>query len=82
MSKEKFDTKVTKLKQSLWGCRVLLDGEPVVEVRVTDHSDIQPAFKDMFRTLDKLGADSKMANRSRHRDNGKPCNSFKFIWYR
>lgn len=79
--KEVLTTKVTKLSSSLWGCRVLIEGKVVVEVRVTSREYIQPAFKDMLRVLDKLGVDSKMAKSSRHRDNGKPTNKFKFIWY-
>lgn len=79
--KEVLTTKVTKLSSSLWGCRVLIEGKVVLEVRVTSREYIQPAFKDMLRTLDKLGVDSKMAKSSRYRDNGKPTNRFKFIWY-
>ena len=78
--KERVTTKVTKLKPSLWGCRVLIDDIPTIEVRVKSLSDIQPAFKDMLRTLSKLGFDSDMADSSRYRENNRPTNCYKFIW--
>jgi hypothetical protein len=70
---ERISTKVTKLKSSVWGCRVLIDGKPTIEVRVKDRAD-------MLRTIDKLGFDSNMAHASRHRENHQPTNKNKFIW--
>ena len=72
-------TQVTRIG-SKYGVRVLNHGVPVLEVRVTAKSEIQPAIKDMLRTLNKLGYDSAMASASRHRDNHRPVNKHRFIW--
>lgn len=74
-----FDVKVTYLGRK-YGVRVLKEGKPVVEVRVNTRMEIQPAIKDMLRTLSKLGYDCEMAEASRHRDNNMPTNKYKFIW--
>lgn len=74
-------TKVTRLGNGLYGCRVisLKTGKPILELRVSkDH--ISDAFYDMLRTLDKLGYFSPMAKASRHRGKGKVTTA-KYIWY-
>lgn len=78
---EIFDTKVTRLGNGLYGCRVInIDTQqPIVELRVT-RTDISNAFFDMFRTLDKLGYPSPMAHASRHRGKGVSPTA-KYIWY-
>ena len=63
---EPLSTKVTRLKHNLYGCRVYVNGEWIVEVRTTKDS-ISKAIKDMLRTLDKLGFASNMAHASRIR---------------
>ena len=77
--KEIFDTKVTRLGRG-YGVRLLKEGIPVVEVRVRTRREVQPAIKDMLRTMSKLGYDSDMAEASRHRNNNMPSNQYKFIW--
>lgn len=80
---EKLTTKATRLNSTTWGCRVLENDKPIVEVRVNDRTEIGPAFKDMLRMLDKCGVDSKMAHSSRHRNKpGSLSNSYKFFWKR
>lgn len=72
-------TKVTYLG-NCYGCRIYNNDTPIVEVRVKDKTEIQPAIKDMLRTLDKLGYDSNMAHASRVRNNNMPVNKYRFIW--
>ena len=78
---EILQTKVTKRKKGLYGCRIIhaITQKPIVELRVAKNQ-ISDAFFDMLRTLDKLGYDSKMARSSRHRQKGK-CVSSKYIWF-
>jgi hypothetical protein len=77
--KEIFSTKVTYLGK-VYGVRLLKEGTPVLEVQVKDKMEIQPAIKEMLRTMDKLGYDSPMASASRLRDNHMPINKNKIIW--
>lgn len=65
---EIFNTKVTRIKEDLYGCRVIKKdtGRVVVECQVP-RILIQPAFQDIFRTLDKMGHISPMAHSSRWR---------------
>ncbi|WAX21906.1 hypothetical protein [Stenotrophomonas phage RAS14] len=75
-------TKVTYLGKGLYGCRVYnrKTNLPLVELRVCKRL-IGSAFRDMLRTLDKLGWDSPMADASRHRDKSYTQNPGKYIWY-
>lgn len=78
---EPFSTKTTSLGNRLYGCRVFNNGKVIVELRVP-RSLISSAYREMFRTLDKLGYDSKMAHSSRMRGkNHESLNGYKFIWY-
>ena len=77
---EPLSTKVTRLKHNLYGCRVCVNGEWIVEVR-TPKDSISSAIKDMLRTLDKLGFNSNMAHASRMRPKNYG-NQSKFIWNR
>lgn len=78
---EPFSTKTTRLTGSLYGCRVFNKGKLVVELRVPKKL-ISTAFRDMFRTLDKLGYDSPMAHASRMRGkNHESLKGYKYIWY-
>lgn len=51
---EQYSTKVTRIKPNLYGCRVLKNDKPVVELRV-GKDEIGNAIFDMLRTLNKLG---------------------------
>lgn len=75
-----FDTKVTRLGNGKYGCRLLKEGKPVVEVQVDNKTEISSAIKDMLRTMSKMGYDSDMADASRHRNNHMPVNKHRFIW--
>ena len=79
--KEIFSTKVTRLGNGTYGCRLFKEGELVCEVRTKNRMEIQPAIKDMLRTFDKMGYASNMAHASRMRNNNMPVNSNKFIWH-
>ena len=75
-----YSTKLTNVNGT-YCCRVLYDGTPIVEARVDNRQDIGPAFRDMLRTLDKLGGD-KFTNAARYR-NWKEGNAYrpvKHIW--
>lgn len=78
---ESITTKVTPLGRGLIGCRVFVNDNLICEVRVKRKHEISSAIKDMLRTLDKLGYDSKMTKSSRYRNNNMPTNTYKFIWY-
>jgi len=74
-------TKVTYLGKGLYGCRVYNRNtdKPIVELRVCKKL-IGSAFRDMLRTLDKLGWDSPMAHAARHRNKPYTHNPGKYIW--
>lgn len=78
-SSEIFKTKVTRLGNGMYGCRLLKNDMPFVEVRVKRRSEIGSAIKDMLRTMDKLGYSSDMALASRVRRNNMPINKYRFI---
>lgn len=78
---EHCSTKTTKVAKGLYGCRVWYKDRLVVEMRVPRHL-VSCAYRDMFRTLDKLGFDSKMAHASRMRGkNHTSVTNYKYIWY-
>lgn len=75
-------TKATRLNKKWWGCRILVDGEPLLEVRVDNKEDIAPAFRDMMRTMDKLGFIDERLMAARKRMNKEGYKHFKFVWYK
>ena len=78
---EPFSTKTTRVTGSLYGCRVFNKGKLLVELRVPQRL-ISTAYRDMFRTLDKLGYCSDMAHSSRMRGkNHENLNGYKYIWH-
>jgi hypothetical protein len=52
-----YTTKATWLGNE-YGCRVYNGDRVVVEARVKTRDEIGPAFRDLLRTLDKLGGDA------------------------
>ena len=60
-----YSTKATWLG-SCYGCRVFYKGKLVVEARVDSKDQIGGAFRDLFRTIDKLEGDL-FTNASRKR---------------
>ncbi len=77
-----YTTKVTKLGRG-YGCRVLWDGEVVVEARCTSKVEIGATCRDLMRTLDKCGGDQyTSAARKRKYREGNPVASVKHIWPR
>lgn len=78
---EPLTTKTTKLGSGFYGCRVFNRGKLVVELRVPRNL-VSSAYRDLFRTLDKLGVGSKMAHSSRMRGkNHESLKGYKYIWY-
>lgn len=77
-----YTTKTTWLGKK-YGCRIFQDGEFVVEGRCHNRGLIGATFRDLFRTLDKLGGDKfTSAVRKRKYKEGNPLASVKHIWYR
>ena len=60
-----YTTKVTRTKDGYF-CRVSFRGEPIVQTKVKKREEIGPAFRDLLRTLDKLGGD-KFTHSARYR---------------
>lgn len=63
---EPYRTKTTRLGDGRYGCRVYKGDVLVCEMRV-QKGLISVAYKDMLRTLDKMGSNSRMASASRDR---------------
>jgi hypothetical protein len=60
-----YTTKVTRTKDGYF-CRVSFKGTPIVQAKVSSRIEIGAAFRDLLRTLDKLGGD-KFTNAARYR---------------
>lgn len=54
----KYTTKVTRLGNGQYGCRIFRGDVLVVEGRCDTRDQIGPTFRDMMRTIDKMGGDS------------------------
>ncbi len=77
-----YSTKLTRMCNG-YGCRVFYNGKLVVEARCRSRLEIGPAFRDLFRTLDKLGGDKfTSASRKRKFKAGNFCLQVKHIWHR
>ena len=64
-SDTKYTTHLTKVKD-IYYCRVDYDGRPIVQTKVRSRTEISAAFRDLLRTLDKLGGDA-FTNAARYR---------------
>jgi hypothetical protein len=60
-----YTTDSTRTKDGYF-CRVSFRGKPLVQTKVASREEIGPAFRDLLRTLDKLGGD-KFTNAARYR---------------
>lgn len=77
---EIFDTKTTNINGKYYLSIILKETEKmVVGTIVNDRSEISAAYKDLFRTLDTCGWDSKMAQSSRQRNQSERT-SVKHYW--
>ena len=75
-----YSTKVTRIKQQ-YHCRVFYNGEFVVEGIAKERIDIGPTFRDLFRTLDKLGGDKFTSSvRKRKFEEGNVSLGVKHLW--
>lgn len=64
-----------------YGCRVLRGGRVVVEGQCQTRDQIGATFRDLFRTLDKLGGDAfTSAARKRKYREGNAVASVKHLW--
>jgi hypothetical protein len=69
-------TKVTKIKD-IYICQIRYLNKPIVQTKVKLRAEIGPAFRDLLRTLDKLGGD-KFTSAARQRIN-KEGNMMLFV---
>jgi len=77
-----YTTKVTWLGSS-YGCRIYWCGVLVVEGRCKNRFEIGATFRDLLRTMDKLGGDEfTHAARYRKFKEGNPILAVKHIWFR
>lgn len=78
-----FETKVTWLGNG-YGCRVFKDGKVILEGRCKHKHLIGATFRDLLRTLDKLGSGDEFTNAARHRQskNGNLVVPVKHLWYK
>ena len=78
-----YTTKTTWLGNA-YGCRVFFEDVPIVESKCVSREMIGPTFRDLFRTLDKLGGD-KFTSASRKRKfkegNQSICVKHKWLKY-
>lgn len=75
-----YRTKSTWLGKE-YGCRIFLNDELIVEARCKNRIMIGPTFRDLLRTLDKLGGDKfTSAARKRKFRNGNLCVAVKHLW--
>ena len=75
-----YTTKATWLGKE-YGCRVFFDGKLVVEGRTPLRQEIGAVFRDLLRTMDKLGGDAfTNAARNRKWKEGNPVVSVKHHW--
>jgi hypothetical protein len=79
----RYTTKVTRLGDK-YGCRVFVDGRLVVEGRCERRCDIAPTFRDLLRTIDKLGCGDSFTHAARMRisKEGNSIFHVKHLWNR
>ena len=77
---KRYTTKTTQLGKE-YGCRVYFDDKLIVEGRAPNRIMIGATYRDLLRTLDKLGGDSfTSAVRKRKYKEGNPIASVKHYW--
>nr|QMP83102.1 MAG: hypothetical protein [Caudoviricetes sp.] len=75
-----YTTKTTWLGKE-YGCRVYLGDELIVEGRAQNKHLIGATYRDLLRTLDKMGGDAfTNAARDRKYKEGNPVASVKHYW--
>ena len=80
MEFQTYTTKATWLGTE-YGCRVFKDGALVVEGRCATRDMIGATFRDLLRTLDKLGGDEfTSAARGRKQRAGNPIVGVRHLW--
>lgn len=77
-----YTTKTTWLG-SEYGCRIFYNGKLMLEGRAPNRLAIGATFRDLMRTLDKLGGDAftNAAQYRKYREQA-PMASVKHIWHR
>lgn len=84
MKISKYTTKVTYLKGcKQYGCRIYYKGKLTLEGRASCRAAIGPVFRDLMRTLDKLGGDNytSFSRKHKYKEGNTPID-VKHIWYR
>lgn len=67
---KELETKVTRL-QRVYRCRIYREGNMLVEGVAKNRREIGPVFRDLFRTLNKLGYVTPLSNAARKRKHKK-----------
>lgn len=76
-----YSTRATRLGNGEYGCRVFRGGTLIVEGRAQERAMIGPVFRDLLRTLDKLGGDAfTKAARARKYRESNACAQIKHYW--
>jgi hypothetical protein len=76
-----YQTKVTRFPNG-FGCRIFLNDVLIVEGKAPSKNLIGPTFRDLFRTLDKMGGNKQTsAIRKRKFKEGNLCAQVKHIWH-
>lgn len=77
-----YTTKATWLGKE-YGCRIFINGVPILEGRCETKIEIGATFRDLLRTLDTLGGDSfTSAARKRKYKEGNLVVQTKHYWIR
>lgn len=81
MADSKYTTKATHLGGGEYGCRIFREEKLILEGRAHSREMIGPTFRDLLRTLDKLGGDEfTSAARKRKYRPGNAVASVKHYW--
>ena len=76
-----YSTKCTRLGAAGWGCRIFFKGKLIVEGIAETRNEIGPCFRDLLRTIDKMGGDV-FTNAARYRKwkNGNMSGNYRHEW--
>lgn len=80
--KTEYKTQVTRLRAGLYGCRVFKGDQLLVEGRCRSRAEINAVFRQLIRTLNKLGYDDNFTDsvRRRYTEKYTPDVDFQYIW--
>jgi len=77
-----YSTKATRLGQDGYGCRVFYDSKLILEGKCKTKEQIGPTFRDLLRTLDKMGGDRFTSSARKRKDRiGNESLAVKHVWH-